>query len=151
MSQTTELTRSTRAVAEGWIAALIGKDLDTALTFLAPDVEFVNYTPVAGYNDDMRWIGTYHGRDAVLASLKIFAEQCEVRHEKLIQLVVDGAEAMAVVHETSVVRSTGREFEVEFVQWLTVREGRIARWKSYTDPSSIVRAMRDTTPAGSVS
>lgn len=143
MSQTTELTRSSRTVAEGWVAALIRGDLETALTFLAPDVEFINYTPIPGYNDDMQWIGTYHGREAVLASLKVFARQCEVRHEKLIQLVVDGMEAMAVVHETSVSRATGREFEVEFIQWLTVRDGHIVRWKSYTDPSSIIRALRD--------
>lgn len=143
MSRTTELTRSTRTVAEGWIAALIKQDLDAALAFLDPDVEFINYTPIPGYNDDMKWIGTYHGRDAVLASLKVFGSQCEVRHEKLLQLVVDGTEAMAVVHEISASRSTGTEFEVEFVQWLTVRDGHIVRWKSYTDPSSIVRALRE--------
>ena len=34
MSQTTELTRSSRTVAEGWITALIKQDLDTALSYL---------------------------------------------------------------------------------------------------------------------
>ena len=142
MSRTAELTRSTRAVAEGWVAALIKHDLDTALSLLAPDVEFVNYTPIPGYNDDMKWIGTYHGREAVLASLKVFAGQCEVHDEKLVKLVVEGNEAMAVVHEISAARATGVEFEVEFIQWLTVRDGQIVRWKSFTDPSSIVRALR---------
>jgi hypothetical protein len=142
MSRTAELTRSTRAVAEGWVAALIKHDLDTALSLLAPDVEFVNYTPIPGYNDDMKWIGTYHGREAVLASLEVFAGQCEVHDEKLVKLVVEGNEAMAVVHEVSVARATGVEFEVEFIQWLTVRDGQIVRWKSFTDPSSIVRALR---------
>jgi ketosteroid isomerase-like protein len=94
----------------------------------------------------MKWIGTCHGRDAVLASLEVFGGQCEVRDERLIELVVDGNEAMAVVHEVSVARATGREFEVEFIQWLTVRDGQIARWKSYTDPSSIIRALRDDLP-----
>jgi ketosteroid isomerase-like protein len=142
MSRTAELTRSTRAVAEGWVAALIKHDLDTALSLLAPDVEFVNYTPIPGYNDDMKWIGTYRGREEVLASLKVFAGQCEVHDEKLVKLVVEGNEAMAVVHEVSVARATGVEFEVEFIQWLTVRDGQIVRWKSFTDPSSIVRALR---------
>jgi hypothetical protein len=146
MSRTAELTRSTRAVAEGWVAALIAHDLDTALSLLAPDVEFINYTPIPGYNDDMRWIGTYHGREQVLASLKVFAGQCEVHDEKLVKLVVEGNEAMAVVHEISVARATGGEFEVEFIQWLTVRDGQIVRWKSFTDPSSIVRALRGDLP-----
>lgn len=145
MSQTaelTEVTRSTRAVAEGWVAALIRHDLETALDLLDPDVEFVNYTPIPGYNDDMLWIGTYHGPAEVFASLEVFAGQCEVHDEKLIKLVVDGNDAMAVVHEISVARATGCEFEVEFIQSLTVRDGKIVRWKSYTDPSSIIRALR---------
>jgi uncharacterized protein len=142
MSRTAELTRSTRTVAEHWVKALIEHDLDTALSLLAPDAEFINYTPIPGYNDDMKWIGTYYGREAVLASLKVFGGQCEVRDEKLVKLVVEGNEAMAVVHEISVARATGVEFEVEFIQWLTVRDGQIVRWKSFTDPSSIVRAIR---------
>jgi ketosteroid isomerase-like protein len=142
MSRTAELTRSTRTVAETWVTALIEHDLDTALGLLATDAEFINYTPIPGYNDDMKWIGTYHGRAAVLASLKVFAGQCEVHDEKLVKLVVEGNEAMAVVHEISVARATGVEFEVEFIQWLTVRDGQIVRWKSFTDPSSIVRAIR---------
>ena len=146
MSRTAELTRSTRAVAESWVTALIEHDLDTALGLLAPDVEFINYTPIPGYNDDMKWIGTYHGREAVLASLKVFAGQCEVHDEKLLKLVVEGNEAMAVVHEISVAKATGCEFEVEFIQWLTVRDGQIVRWKSFTDPSSIVRAIRGDLP-----
>jgi ketosteroid isomerase-like protein len=146
MSRTAELTRSTRAVAESWVTALIEHDLDTALGLLAPSVEFINYTPIPGYNDDMKWIGTYHGREAVLASLKVFAGQCEVHDEKLVKLVVEGNEAMAVVHEISVARATGVEFEVEFIQWLTVRDGQIVRWKSFTDPSSIVRALRGDRP-----
>jgi hypothetical protein len=28
------------------------------------------------------------------------------------------------------------------VQWLTVRNREIVRWKSYTDPSSIISAMK---------
>jgi ketosteroid isomerase-like protein len=105
-------------------------------------VEFVNYTPVPGYNTDMRWIGTHRGPSAVRESLAVFLGMCEVRSEELVRLVVDGEEAMGVVHEVSVVRDTGREFDIEFVQHLTVRDGRIVRWKSYTDPSPIVRAIR---------
>ena len=66
----------------------------------------------------------------------------DVRFEKLVNLGVDGDQAAGVIHEMSTVRGTGVEFEIEFVQWLTVRDGKIVRWKSYTDPSQIVRALR---------
>jgi ketosteroid isomerase-like protein len=40
-----------------------------------------------------------------------------------------------------VVKKTGQAFDIEFIQWLTVRGGRIVRWKSFTDPSQILRAI----------
>ncbi|MGI5357409.1 nuclear transport factor 2 family protein [Streptomyces sp. CA-252508] len=137
-----DLTEATRAVARRWFDALASGDFETCLGLLADDVEWINYTPVPGYNDDMKWIGAIRGRDAVLASLQVFTGECEVKFEKLVDLVVDGEKAAGVIHELSAVRNNGVEFEIEFVQWLTVRDGRIVRWKSYTDPSPIVRALR---------
>ncbi|MEV1010930.1 nuclear transport factor 2 family protein [Streptomyces sp. NPDC049881] len=132
----------TREVASGWFEALTGGDIERALGFLDPEVEWINYSPVAGYNDDMEWIGTCRGPEEVLASFQTFVGTVDVGAESLVQLVVDGDEAMGVIHETGTVKATGRQFEIEFIQWLTVRNGRITRWKSYTDPSQIIRAIR---------
>ncbi|KQV15311.1 MULTISPECIES: ankyrin repeat domain-containing protein [unclassified Kitasatospora] len=137
-----QLSAATRAVAERWFTALTTGDFPTALDCLADDVEWVNYAPVPGYNDDMPWIGTLHGKDAVLASLGVFTSLVEVGEEVLVRLSVDGENAAGVIHERSVVKENGLPFEIEFIQWLTVRDGRIIRWKSYTDPSEIVRALR---------
>ena len=81
-----DLTEETRKVAQRWFDALSGGDFDTALDTLAEDVEWINYAPVPGYNDDMKWIGSYRGRDAVLDTLKIFTEAVEVKFEKLTNL-----------------------------------------------------------------
>ncbi|MCC9312446.1 nuclear transport factor 2 family protein, partial [Kitasatospora sp. RB6PN24] len=135
-------TAQTRAVAERWFTALFTGDFPTALDCLAEDVEFINYAPVPGYNDDMAWIGTYHGRQAVLDSLGVFTSVAQVDKEELVRISVDGEFAAGVVHERSTIKATGLPFEIEFVQWLTVRDGKIVRWKSYTDPSQIIRAIR---------
>jgi ketosteroid isomerase-like protein len=142
MNQAVDVNPGTREVAQGWFDALAAGDIHTAFNYLDEDVVFVNYTPVSGYNDDMKWIGTYHGRDATFASLGVFIGMCEVQVEELVSLVVDGDEAMGVIHEISVVRETGLRFEIEFIQWLTIRDGKIVHWKSYTDPSPIIRAIR---------
>lgn len=142
MSQVVEVEPGTREVAQSWFDALTTGDIHTALTYLDEDVEFINYTPVPGYNDDMKWIGTHHGRDAAFASFGVFVGMCEVEVEELVSLVVDGTEAMGVIHEISMVRETGHRFEIEFIQRLTIRGGKIVRWKSYTDPSPIIRAIR---------
>ncbi|MCX4748313.1 ankyrin repeat domain-containing protein [Kitasatospora sp. NBC_01287] len=133
---------ATRAVAERWFTALTGGDFATALDCLADDVEWINYAPVPGYNDDMAWIGTVHDKQGVLDSLGVFTGVCEVGKEELVKIAVDGENAVGVIHEESVVKATGLPFEIEFIQWLTVREGKVVRWKSYTDPSEIIRAIR---------
>jgi len=142
MSQAVDVDAETRRVAQGWFDALTGGDIQTALAYLDEDIEFINYTPVPGYNDDMAWIGTYRGRDAAFGSFQVFVGACDVQVEELVALVVDGQEAMGVIHEVSVVRDTGQRFEIEFIQRLTIRDGKIVRWKSYTDPSPIIRALR---------
>lgn len=142
MVQALEVTNATREVAQTWFDSMTSGDIDTAIGCLDPDIEFINYHPEPGFNTDMAWIGTYHGRDAALDSFKVFTSVCEVRSEELLSLVADGDEAMGVIREMSVVRETGIPFEIEFVQRLTVRNGKIVRWQSYTDPSPIIRAIR---------
>ncbi|MFH8386522.1 nuclear transport factor 2 family protein [Kitasatospora sp. NPDC018058] len=135
----------TREIATGWFDALTGGDFERALGYLADDVEWINYTPVPGWNDAMPWIGTLRGKAAVRDSLGVFAGMVELGKEELVELVVDGEQAMGVLHERSTLRTTGMAFEIEFVQWLTVRDGKIVRWKSFTDPSQILRAIKGAT------
>lgn len=151
MTVTQTDTATTRTIAERWFGALAAGDVEAALDLMSADVEFVNYDPVPGYNDDMPWIGTYVGPQAVADSFGVFARTVEVGDEELAQLVVSGENAVGLIRERSTVRATGGEFRIEFVQWLTVRDGKIVRWKSYTDPSEIIRAMRgDAAPATGV-
>jgi ketosteroid isomerase-like protein len=133
--------QSTRDVAERWFTALAGGDMQTALTCLADDVEWINYRVIPGYNDVMPWIGTRRGPAAVLASFQRFISVCEPQDERLIKLAVDGVEAAGVVAEQGIVRATGLPYAIEFIQWLTIRDGKIVRWKSYTDPSAIEKAI----------
>lgn len=146
MSDTTEHTRD---VAKRWFSALTSGDFGTALGLLADDVEWINYRPVPGYNDDMKWIGTLHSRDAVAESVQVFAGQCDVISEELLDLVVEGERAAGVIHEISRVKETGIDFEIIFTHWLTVRDGRIVRWESHTDPSPIIAALRGDNPKAS--
>ncbi|MFD9004729.1 nuclear transport factor 2 family protein [Streptomyces sp. NPDC059582] len=143
-----ELTEQTRDVAKRWFAALTGGDFPAALQLLADDVEWINYRVVPGYNDDMKWIGTVHGPEAVAGTVQVFAGQCDVISEELLDLVVEGEKAAGVIHEISRVKETGVDFEIIFTHWLTVRDGRIVRWESHTDPSQIIRAIRGDAPQG---
>jgi ketosteroid isomerase-like protein len=137
-----EDTGSTRATALAWFERVCGGDVAQAADLLGDDVEWVNFVGVPGHHDCMPWIGTYYGPAAVLASFEAFTSVCEVKRKELRGLVVDGDQAVGVVYEKGLARGTGVAFEIEYVERLTVRGGRIVRWKSYTDPCSIIRALR---------
>lgn len=141
MTDQNMVRQKTYEIVTRWFSALAQGDITTALSCLADDVEWINYTIVPGFNDAMPWIGTYHGVQQVLETFKIFTGLVEVKHEELVKLIVQGEEAAGVIREYSVVRATGKAFEIQFVQWLTVRNGRIVRWQSFTDPSAILAAM----------
>lgn len=142
MSQATQLTRSTRQVAQAWFDALLGGDADLAAALLAEDVRFINHTKVPGFNTDMAWIGTHIGRQAALDSFGVFLAACDVQVEELVGLIVEGSEAIGIIHEVSQVRATGQTFEIEFIQRLTIHNGQIVQWRSYSDSAAIVRALR---------
>ncbi len=134
--------KQTYEVAHKWFTALTGGDPATAFSCVDENVEWINYTIVPGVNDIMPWIGTYHGVEAVRKSFQVFTGLVEVQLEELVKMIVEGEEAAGVIHERSRVKETGLEFEIEFIQWLTIRNGKIVRWKSYTDPSPIIVALK---------
>ena len=140
--------KSTYEVAKKWFDGMTSGDPDTAFTCLDENVEWINYKIIPGYNDCMPWIGTVHGVEEVAKTGVIFLGLCDVLHEEVRELVVQGENAMAIIYERSVVKETGCEFEIEFVQHLKVRNGKIVRWKSYTDPSTIIRALKGDCPEG---
>lgn len=137
-----ELSATTEIVARQWFEKLTSGDGEGALALMSENVEFVNYIPVPGYNTEMNWIGTWRGVDQVRESFRLFLSTVEVKQEELLRIIAQGEHAAGVIHEVSTVKSTGQDFEIEFVQWLTVRDGKIVRWMSYTDPSEILRAIR---------
>ncbi|MEJ2691631.1 MAG: hypothetical protein P8166_00940 [Candidatus Thiodiazotropha sp.] len=93
----------TRSVAQKWFDGMTGGDPDSAFTCLDENVEWINYKIVPGYNDSMPWIGTVHGIEEVKKTGVIFLGMVEVQSEELLELVVEGENAMGVIHEKSVV------------------------------------------------
>src|SRR5262245_32734403 len=123
----------TRRVADRWFAALKAGDGAAALGCLADDVVWINNPPDKGLSDIIPWLGEYHGRQAVLGTFEIWARLSAVQSFELVRLVIDGAEALAIVHEVAKVKATGLNYDIEFIQRLRVADERIVFWKSYWD------------------
>ena len=129
-------------IATEWFSALDRGDIDGAMGLLAPDVEWVNLPKVPGVSDIIPWLGTCQGVEEVLASFRARDAVTEVQLFKPGKLVVQGDQAFGTVHDISQIKSTGVQFDIEFATWMQIANGKIAKWKSYCDPSPIVAAFR---------
>lgn len=129
-------------IATEWFSALDRGDIDGAMGLLAPDVEWVNLPKVPGVSDIIPWLGTCHGVEEVLASFRARDAVTEVQLFEPGKLVVQGDQAFGTVHDISQIKSTGAQFDIEFATWMQIENGKIAKWKSYCDPSPIIAAFR---------
>ncbi|MGW5646085.1 nuclear transport factor 2 family protein [Saccharopolyspora sp. NPDC003752] len=133
---------TTEKVVREWFAALGEGDLARAFTQLDDDVEWVNKPSVAGLPEILPWVGTFHGLAEVQSSFEIFHSLAEVNWVELVELLVDGDQAAAVLREKATVRDTGRTFSTQYVEWFTVRGGKVTNWRIYIDATCMVDAFR---------
>ena len=127
----TEIEEDVRATVSRWFDALKRGDGKAALECLDDNVLWINTSTEPGLSDIVPWLGTYKGRDAVAGTFVIWAELSEVREFELKRIFYDGDEAVAVVHEVALIKPTGLFYDIEFIQRLGVRDGKIISWKSY--------------------
>ncbi|HKD77441.1 MAG TPA: nuclear transport factor 2 family protein, partial [Ktedonobacterales bacterium] len=62
---------------------------------------------------------------------------------KLLQLTVDGREAMGIVHEHAQCLANGNEYDLYVATNLRIEDGKIKRWKVYWDISPLIKAYRN--------
>ncbi len=104
------------------------------LPALADDVEWW----AAGDPAVLPWAGTHRGRAAVEVWFERLTAVMDYQRFEAIAFIADGDEVV-VVHEASgVARATNRPFASEIVRIWTVREGKVARVRSYYDTHAYV-------------
>lgn len=130
MASTPEMTRS---IAEKWFGALKAGKGEEALSCLDQNIVWINNPPEKGLSDIIPWLGEYHGFQAVLGTFVIWGQLSQVRNFELRELVINGDEVFAVVHEVAEIKATGLCYDIEFIQRFRVSDGKIVFWKSYWD------------------
>ena len=129
-------------VVNQWIDALNRGDVDAALQCMADDVRWENIEKVDGISDVIPWLGDFQGRTGVAEAFRLRDGAVEVKEFRVTDRVAQGDEVVTVVHERTRVKATGRFFEIDFVSWYQVRDGKIVRFRAFTDSAPIVAAMR---------
>jgi ankyrin repeat protein/ketosteroid isomerase-like protein len=125
----------TRAVVDRWFAAMGRGDTATALGCLDDNVVWINNPGEKGLSDIVPWLGEYHGRAAVAETFVIWGQNSQIKKFEVLKIVVEGDEALCIVHEVATIKATGLDYDIEFIQRIRVANDRIVSWKSYWDTS----------------
>jgi ankyrin repeat protein/ketosteroid isomerase-like protein len=136
------MSAETKKVADVWFEALNKRDGATALGCLDENVVWSNTRPVHGVTEIIPWLGEFHGLTEVRQTFEVWAKLSEVKSFELKELFINGDEAIGLVHEYALIKPTGLYYDIEFIHRLTVKNGKIIKWKSYWDTAAGVVAFR---------
>ena len=110
-------------------------DRAALMATLAEDVDWQVVGPAS-----MPFGGNYRGRAEAQRFFSTIAQACDVLEFAVDRVVADGDTVIAFGHEHFRVRATGRNWNTDWIQVYTVREGAICRFREYTDTAAIVAA-----------
>jgi hypothetical protein len=120
-------------VKEGYIAFSRG-DIPGLLALMAEDVEW--HIPGAG----LPLAGTYRGRDGVATFFQKLSADANILDFQPREFVAEGDRVIVVGWERIKVKATNRTTELDWVMSFTVRNGKVAIFREYTDTKALAEA-----------
>ena len=112
-------------------------DIPALLDSLSEDVEWVT-TELEGVPVGGNW----RGPEQVGQFFQTLGDTQEVRQLELREFVAQGDTVAALGHYGWHVKSTGREWESDFVPVFTVRDGKVTSFQEFTNTAAIADAFR---------
>ncbi|WP_306323280.1 MULTISPECIES: nuclear transport factor 2 family protein [unclassified Streptomyces] len=132
------MSEQTAAVVERLYEALEKEDIETVLEIFHPEVRIT--TPPA-----LPWsTGYYEGHAGAAAYFTGALQYLEETTFKVQEIRVCGDWAAAVGDWSGRFRRSGGEFDVRFVHFWELSEGRVVRTEGISDTDGIVRAYQGT-------
>jgi ketosteroid isomerase-like protein len=120
-------------VKDGYAAFGRG-DVAGLLALLAEDVEW--QIPGPG----LPLAGTYRGHEGVANFFQKLSQEADILDFQPREFVADGDHVLVIGWESARVKATGRTAEVDWVMSFTVRNGKIALFREFTDTKAIADA-----------
>jgi ketosteroid isomerase-like protein len=112
-------------------------DIQSLLELLSEDVEWklfeIEWVPFSGTRRGVERVGEFFSQ--------VFDTEEPLRFEPR-ELVAQGDKVVALGDYAWRVKSTGREYESDFVHVFTVRDGKVARFQEFMDTAAVSAAYR---------
>jgi ketosteroid isomerase-like protein len=106
-------------------------DLPGLLSLLAEDV--VWDMPGEG----LPIAGSYRGRDGVASFFQKLQQEADILEFQPREFLAEGDRVLVVGWERMKIKATGRGADIDWVMAFTIRDGKIAKFREYTDTKAI--------------
>lgn len=115
-----------RIVREGYTAFGRG-DIAAALSSYADDVDWA----MPGSPDVVPYAGRRRGREQVAQFYSTFAQTEDVEQMGLQDFIAQGDKVLVLGHYKGRVKSTGRSYTKDFIHVVTLRDGKVVKFREY--------------------
>ncbi len=122
-------------VVESCFAAFGRGDAEAFLSTLSDDVEWTIAGPPS-----IPYAGTRHGHEGAAQFLASIAGAVEFERFEPREFIASADKVAVVGFERGRARPSGESFDNDWVLLFTVRDGKIARFRSYEDTHALARA-----------
>ena len=109
-------------------------DIPALLGYLADDIQ---WKPVIGTAKHVPFSGARTGKQAVAEFFKLVAETEDFEQFEPREFVAQGDTVVAIGHYRAVSKATGKRFDSDFAMVFTLRNGKVARFREFTDSAGI--------------
>jgi len=121
-------------VVKNGYAAFGRGDIPSLLALLSEDIEW--QSPGLG----LPLSGTYRGHSGVTSFFQKLSREFEILDFQPRQFVAEGDQVIVVGWERAKVKATNRVIELDWIMGFTVRDGKVTKFREYTDTLAIASA-----------
>lgn len=124
-----------RVVQEGYAAFARG-DVTAALSSYADDIDWA----MPGSPDVIPYAGRRRGREQVAQFYATFPQTEEVEQMDLQDFIAQGDKVLVFGHYKGRVKSTGRSYAKDFIHAVTLRGGKVVKFREYVASDDLYAA-----------
>lgn len=121
-------------VVQGAYAAFGRGDISGLLGYMTDDI---HWRPVIGTAAHVPFSGEQTGKTKVAEFFKQVAESEDFEQFEPREFVAQGDTVVAIGHYRAVSKATGKRFDSDFAMVFTLRNGKVATFREFTDSAGI--------------
>jgi hypothetical protein len=126
-------SQNTKIVQDAYAAFTRG-DIATLLGLMADDIV---WQPVIGAASHVPFSASRSGKPAVAEFFQQVATSEDFTQFEPREYITQGNDVVAIGHYRAVVKATGKSFDSDFAMAFTLKDGKIVRFREFTDSASV--------------